>query len=185
MANSMQERFLVRAPIGTVWEFLMDPRHVVPCMPGAHLDEVESDRAFTGSIKIAFGPFKTSYRGRVEFAEVDADGYRVRMVAEGHERGSGDATGSMVSYLKDLGDKTEVFVDASVEGASKLANQGLQFGENLAHELFAQFVANVKDQLEPVDPSRAIVPRKSSSVQVVPLVARAVARQFRAKRKGR
>ncbi len=185
MAISMHERFVVKAPVDTVWEFLMDPRHVVPCMPGAHLDEVESERAFRGSLKIALGPFTTSYKGRVEFAEVDTEAHRVRMTAEGHERGSGDATGSMVSYLTDLGDATEVFVDARVEGTSRLVTQGLQLGENLAHELFAQFVANVKDQLEPVDRSRALIPRKSSSVQVVPLVAKAVARRFRMKRKGR
>lgn len=175
----MQDQFLVRAPIDDVWEFLMNPRLVVPCMPGAHLNEVESERAFTGSIQVAAGPFKAIYRGRVEFTEVDETERRVRMTAEGHERGSGAARGWMVSSLSEVADGTEVFVDVSVEGTSKLMSRGLHLGQNVAHELFEQFVARLKEQLEPGHGLGSHARKESSSVQVVPLLAKAFAKRFR------
>lgn len=144
----MHDHFLIRAPIDEVWAFLMDPYQVVVCMPGAHLEGVESERAFLGSIKIAVGPFATSYKGRVEFAEVDPTSHRVRLVAQGRERHGGDAHGSMVSSLAAVVDGTEVMVDVSVEGTTKLVHLGLGLTEDLGHELFAQFVACVKARLE-------------------------------------
>jgi carbon monoxide dehydrogenase subunit G len=179
---TLQNRFLVRAPIDAVWDFLMDPRRVVSCMPGAQLDTVESDRVFTGSIQVAFGPFKTSYKGRVEFIEVHEAERHVRMAAEGHEAGAGAARGWMASSLTEVAEGTEAFVDLSVAGTSRLMNHGLRLGQHLAHELFGQFVARLKEQLE--SPEGAKVPvhadRARGSVQVVPLLARAFARRFRA-----
>jgi carbon monoxide dehydrogenase subunit G len=110
---TMRDRFLVRAPIDDVWEFLMDSRRVVLCMPGAHLEQIESDRAYLASVKVAVGPFTTSYKGRVEFAEADESLHRARLTAEGQERGGGAAHGSMVSSLRTVEEGPEVIVDVS------------------------------------------------------------------------
>lgn len=180
----MRDQFLVRAPIDDVWEFLMDPRRVVPCMPGAHLDEIESDRAFLGSVKLAVGPFTTSYKGRVEFAEVDESLHRARLTAEGQERGGGAARASMVSSLRTVEDGTEVAVDVSVDGASRIVHMRLGLTDNLAQELFGQLVACVKERLEapPGATSAVATPAEAAPVQILPLLAKAFARRFRAKR---
>jgi carbon monoxide dehydrogenase subunit G len=180
MAITMRDRFVVRAPMDEVWEFLMDPRRIIVCMPGAHLDAVESDRAFRGRIKIAVGPFSTSYRGRVQFTEVDEAAYRVRAVAEGHESGGGDAHGSMVSYLLPLDGGTDVEVEVVIDGTSKLVRMGLGLTENLAHEMFAQFVECVKERLETPGPSTHHE-HQPEPVQVVPLIAKALVRRLRGK----
>jgi carbon monoxide dehydrogenase subunit G len=172
---TLSDKFTVRAPKETVWEFLMDPRKVVPCMPGAHLDDIESETTFTGGIRISVGPFKTSYRGRVTFTEVDLTDWRVHMVAEGHESGSGSARGWMVSSLREVEGGTEVVVDAWVEGTSRLIGKGLRFGENIGHELFGQFVASLKEKLEP----GAVHEPRPSEVEVVPLLVKAFARRFK------
>lgn len=181
MAITMRDRFVVRAPMDEVWAFLMDPRRIAACMPGAHLDEIETNRAFRGSIKIAVGPFSTGYKGRVEFTEVDEDAYRVHAVAEGHERGGGDAHGRMVSYLLPVDGGTDVEVEVIVDGTSRLVKMGLGLTENLAHELFAQFVVCVKERLE--DPGGSThIEHTPEPVQVVPLLAKAFARRWRSKR---
>jgi carbon monoxide dehydrogenase subunit G len=181
MAITMQDRFIVRAPLDAVWDFLLDPRRVLPCMPGAQLDAVESETSFTGSIQIAFGPFKTSYKGRVDFTNIDPELHSVQMAAEGHERGSGAARGWMISSLREVSGGTEAFVNVTVEGTSRLMSHGLNLGQNLAHELFEQFVSNLRAQLEPAleTATAGRTPRPQSSVQVVPLLARAFARRFR------
>lgn len=180
----MRDRFLVRAAIDDVWEFLIDPRRVVSCMPGAHLEHIESDRAFRGSIKVAVGPFSTSYKGRVQFVEVDESLHSVRATAEGHERGGGAARGSMVSSLSAVAEGTEVVVDVSVDGASKIVRMGLGLTQNLAQELFGQFVTSVKERLEAPQgaTSSPATPVGSAPVQVVPLLAKAFMRRLRAKK---
>jgi carbon monoxide dehydrogenase subunit G len=176
----MRDRFVVRAPIDDVWGFLMDPHRVVLCMPGAHLEQIESDRAYLGSVKMAVGPFITSYKGRVQFAEVDESLHRARLTAEGHERGGGAAQGSMVSSLRTVGEGTEVVVDVSFEGTSRLVHLGLGLTQNLAQELFGQFVTCVKERLEaPLGaPSTGETPAGSAPVQVLPLLAKAFLRLF-------
>lgn len=184
MAIALRDRFVVRAPIDDVWQFLMDPRRVALCMPGAHLDQIESERVFLGSIKVALGPFTTRYKGRVEFVEVDEALHTARLTAEGRERGGGAARGSMVSSLTTVEDGTEVVVDVSVEGANKVMKAGLGLGENLAHVLFGQFVTCVKDRLEAPTGStqKAGSPAGAAPVQVVPLLAKAFARRFRSRK---
>ena len=179
----MQDRFVVRAPIDDVWEFMMDPRCIVRCMPGAQLEQIESDRAYLASVKVAVGPFTTSYKGRVEFAEVDESLHRVRLTAEGHERGGGAAYGSMVSSLRTVEEGTEVVVDMSFEGTSRLVRLGLGLTENLAQELFDQLVTCVKERLEgpPGAPSSGETPADTAPLQVLPLLAKALLRRFRAK----
>lgn len=184
MAITMGDRFVVRAPVGDVWEFLLDPHRVVLCMPGAHLEEIESDRAYLGSVKMAVGPFVTSYKGRVQFAEIDESLHRARLTAEGHEHGGGAAQGSMVSSLRMVEEGTEVIVDLSFEGTSRLVHLGLGLTQNLAQELFDQFVTCVKERLE-APPSAAFndgTPAGIEPVQVLPLLAKAFLRLFHAKK---
>ncbi len=183
MAITMREQFLVRAAIEDVWDFLMDPHCVVACTPGAHLQEVESERAFTGSIKVAIGPFVTSYKGRVEFVEVDETEHRARLTAEGHERNGGAARGSMVSFLTAVEGGTEVVVDVSVEGTSKLVHMGLSLTQNLSEELFGQFANCVRERLEQPHGDHTTLGGDDvpEPVQVFPLLAKAFLRRFRAK----
>ena len=56
------ERFSVAAPIDAVWRFVMDPKQVVTCMPGATLDEVVDDRSFLGSVQVKLGAVKATAR---------------------------------------------------------------------------------------------------------------------------
>jgi uncharacterized protein len=180
MPITMRDRFVVRAPIDEVWVFLTDPHRVATCIPGAHLERVESERAFLGRIKVAVGPFSTSYRGRVEFTELDEQNHTARLTAEGHEKGGGLASGSMVSLLRTVDAGTEVLVDVSVDGASKIVQMGLGLSQNLADELFGQFVTSVKARLE--SPHESNVHQKSNSVQVLPLLGKAFMRRFRARK---
>jgi uncharacterized protein len=181
MPITFDDRFLVRAPIDDVWSFLIDPHRVVTCMPGAHLERVESERSFLGRVKLAIGPFHTSYRGRITFAEIDEAHHRAHLTAEGHERGGADARGTMISSLRETPEGTIVVVDITVDGSSPLVRLGISLTENVAHELFEQFVANVKHRLEA--PGTAPAPA-SKPVRVVPLLAKALARRFRQRSPG-
>ncbi len=149
MAIEIRETFQVQAPIDAVWRFVMDPDQVVACMPGAELEQSLDDRTFLGRVKVKLGAITTSYKGRVQFTEVDAEGYRVRMVAEGRETGGGTAKGTMQSFLRALPDgQTEVVAEASVDLTGRVMQVGRGMIQGISHQLFQQFVASTKERLE-------------------------------------
>jgi len=177
MAITLEETFVVRAPIDAVWAFVMDPQRVAACMPGAALDEVVDERTFLGSIRVKVGAVSTSYKGRVQFTQMDAAARSVEMVAEGRERGGGTAKGGMASRLRSLGDgETEVAVQASVEMTGRVAQVGRGMIQGVSRELFRQFAGCAKASLESPESeaAAAAVARANEPVRIVSLVLGAV-----------
>ena len=149
MAIEIRETFQVQAPIDAVWRFVMDPQQVVTCMPGAALDQVVDDRTFLGNVRVKVGAITASYKGRVQLAQVDHQGYTMQMVAEGRETGGGMAKGTMSSRLRALSaGQTEVVAEASVDLTGRLMQVGRGMIQGVAQQLFQQFVASLKQRLE-------------------------------------
>ncbi|MEE8312090.1 MAG: SRPBCC family protein [Candidatus Binatia bacterium] len=149
MAIDIEEKFEVQASIDEVWAFVMDPVRVASCMPGAKLEEVVDERNFVGSIRIKIGAISTAYKGKVAMTEVDERARTVVMAAEGTEAGGGTARGTMNSVLRSLPDgRTELVATASVELTGRVMQVGSRMIKGVSHQLFKQFVAKAKKQLE-------------------------------------
>jgi len=149
VAIEIRETFQVQAPLDAVWRFVMDPQQVVTCMPGAALDQVVDDRTFLGNVRVKVGAITASYKGRVQLTQVDHPGYTMQMVAEGRETGGGMAKGTMSSRLRALSaGETEVVAEASVDLTGRLMQVGRGMIQGVAHQLFQQFIASVKQRLE-------------------------------------
>ena len=169
MAIEIKERFSVAAPVDAVWRFVMDPEQVVTCMPGAALDEVVDERSFHGSVKVKLGAVTTSYKGRVQFTEVDEQAHTVRMVAEGRETGGGTAKATVTSQLRPLPDGgTEVTADASVDLTGRIVQVGRGMIQGVSHQLFQQFAASTKERLElPAGAEPAALPAETTPISIV------------------
>ena len=103
MAFKIEERFEVQAPVERVWEYLIDPKRVVECLPGAELLEQQDEHTFTGAIKVKVGPLSMSYKGSAKFTEVNEQMHQVRMVGDAREvGGSGSTKVSMLSTVAPL-----------------------------------------------------------------------------------
>ena len=177
MAIEIRETFQVQAPIDAVWRFVMDPDQVVACMPGAELEEVLDDRTFLGRVKVKLGAITTSYKGRIQFTEVDQEGYTVRMVAEGRETGGGTAKGTIFSCLRALPDgQTEVVAEASVDLTGRVMQVGRGMIQGVSHQLFQQFVASTKERLEGAQGEDAPTPlaAEPEPLRLFPLILRAL-----------
>jgi carbon monoxide dehydrogenase subunit G len=173
MPIELQETFQVRAPIDAVWLFVMDAEQVAACMPGAALDEVIDARTFLGSIRVKVGAITTSYKGRVQFVEVDEANRVVRMQAEGREAGGGTAKGAMSSRLESLPDgSTQVVAEASLDITGRIAQMGRGMIQGVSHQLFQQFVACAKASLEApaVEGEAAVAVEQREAISIVPLV---------------
>ncbi len=149
MAIEIRESFQVRAPIQTVWEFLLDPEKVVPCLPGAELAEIVDARNFLGTVSVKLGAVSSKYKGKIEFTEVDEPNHRVEMTALGKDPSGGTAKGVISSELRPLPDgQTEVLAQATIEITGRVMQVGRGMIQAVSQQLFQQFVASTKARLE-------------------------------------
>ncbi|HUQ58311.1 SRPBCC family protein [Lentzea sp.] len=134
--------FAAPGPAEEVWEALLDPERVAPCLPGATLTSVEG-RTFSGEVKVRLGPVQLLYRGSGEFVEVDPVLRRAVMKAAGKDaRGNGTASATVTFQV---GDTVDVETDLAVTGRPAQLGRGLiaevsgklvdQFAECLAGAL--------------------------------------------------
>jgi len=127
----LEHSFTVPADLDTVWEAVLDPDRVAPCMPGATLTEVDGD-AFKGSVKVKMGPISLLYKGSGEFLTKDADSRTVVIKASGKDsRGNGTAAATVTVTLTEEGSSTTgtVVTDLSITG------KPAQFGRGLISEV--------------------------------------------------
>ena len=189
MAFKIEEHFEVQAPVERVWKYLIDPKRVVECLPGAELLEQQDERNFVGAIKVKVGPLSMSYKGNAKFTEVNEQTRQVRMVGDAREvGGSGSTKVSMLSTVAALpGGGAEVSVVADVELVGKIVQFGRGMIEEVSRQMFRQFSTCVKQHLEVAeDPQPAATtptPVETKAVAAAPLAFRAlwaiIARFFR------
>jgi len=153
MAFKIEERFEVQAPVERTWKYLIDAARVVQCLPGAELLESQDEHTFLGAIRVKVGPLAMSYKGQARFTEVDDQAHRVQMVGEAREvGGSGSTRITMVSTVAPLaGGGSAVLVNAEIDLVGKIVQFGRGMIEEVSRQMFRQFSACVKAQLENVD----------------------------------
>jgi carbon monoxide dehydrogenase subunit G len=178
MAFRIEETFQVDAPLAAVWSYLIDPRQVVRCIPGAELTGSESDRVFLGAVRVKVGPVTVSYAGRAMLTEVDEAARQVRMTGVGRESGgAGSAKLSMTSRLAALPQGgTEIRVEADVDVAGKLVQFGRGMIEQVSKQLFRQFAECVRGEMVGHANSAAAPPVATAAkpVRAVPLLLQSV-----------
>jgi len=153
MAFKIEERFEVKAPVERVWKYLIDPKRVVQCLPGAELLEQQDERTFLGAIKVKVGPLSMSYKGQAKFTEINEETRQVRMVGDAREvGGSGSTKVSMLSTVSPLASGgSEVLVNADIDLVGKIVQFGRGMIEEVSRQMFRQFSTCVRQQLEAMD----------------------------------
>jgi uncharacterized protein len=153
MAFRIEERFEVQAPVERVWQYLIDPKRVVHCLPGAELIEQQDEQTFLGAIKVKVGPLAMSYKGQAKFTELNEETHQVRMVGDAREvGGSGSTKVSMLSTVSPSANGgSEVLVNADIDLVGKIVQFGRGMIEEVSRQMFRQFSQCVKQQLEVAD----------------------------------
>jgi uncharacterized protein len=121
----LDHSFQVNAPLGRVWEALIDVERVAPCLPGAEITEAGDDGTYRGSFTVKLGPTTAAYRGELAMEEIDAEAHRAVMRASGSDkRGQGSAKATILSRLREEGDLTAVDVSTDFTITGRLARFG-------------------------------------------------------------
>jgi carbon monoxide dehydrogenase subunit G len=154
----LENSFTVPVPVADAWAVLVDIRQVVPCMPGASLDDVDGD-SFTGRVKVKLGPVNLTYRGQATFVEKDAATRRAVIDARGKDqRGNGTAAAVVTATLVEegAGTRVDVLTDLNVTGRPAQFGRGVM--AEVSNKLIGQFADRLAVQLtaeEPVSPAPA------------------------------
>lgn len=161
----LEHTFTVPADVETVWQAVLDPERVAPCMPGATLTEVEG-QTFSGTVKVKMGPISLLYKGSGQFLETDEAARRVVIKASGKDsRGNGTAAATVTVTLRPDGESTtgEVHTDLSVTG------KPAQFGRGMISEvggkILDSFATSLASELapQPEEPEPPPAPAVDSS----------------------
>jgi len=96
----LENSFEVPAPPEQAWALLMDVPRIIPCMPGAKLDETIDDSHWKATMAVKLGPISLSFITDVAREEEDESARRAKLSAKAREaRGRGNAQATIESTL--------------------------------------------------------------------------------------
>ena len=163
----LDHEFTVPAPIGEVWQAVIDPERVAPCMPGASLTKVEGD-TFAGTVKVKLGPISLLYKGTGEFLEKDEAARKVVIKASGKDsRGGGTAAATVTLTLteRDGGTHGAVATDLAITGRPAQFGRGVM--AEVGDRLVGQFAQCLSERI--VEPAGAVASVTGQPEEAEPL----------------
>jgi uncharacterized protein len=164
----LEHQFTVNAPVDDVWQALLDPERVAPCMPGATLTSVDGPK-FAGTVKVKMGPISLQYKGSGEFVSTDADTRVLKINASGKDsRGNGTASADVTVTLSTSDGATTGAVVTELAVTGKPAQFGRGLIAEVGGKILDTFARNLAAQLEPEQdsPSAADVPQEPAEEPV-------------------
>ncbi|MBV8766805.1 MAG: carbon monoxide dehydrogenase subunit G [Hyphomicrobiales bacterium] len=142
MAMSMTGEVDLPAPRGVVWEKLNDPDVLKACIPGCQELVKEGDTAFRATAKLAIGPVKATFKGKVTLSDVDPpNGYTI--TGEGEGGIAGFAKGGAKVRLSDAeGGGTKLAYDVQANVGGKIAQLGSRLIDGVAKKMSDNFFSS-------------------------------------------
>ena len=167
MAIHLENEFTVPSSTDEVWEFLLDPTRVAPCMPGAELTEVVNDHQYKGKVQIKMGPVSLAFNGDVDITERDDAAKRMVMKAKGSElKGKGQANATVVSSLERSGSGTRMRISQDIDLSGPLAQYGRGMIQDVSGSLMNEFADRIQADLSRGKNGAAAAPVRKKKNQV-------------------
>jgi uncharacterized protein len=145
----LENSFEVPASPEQAWALLMDVPRIIPCMPGATLDETIDDENWKATMAVKLGPISLSFKTDVKREESDEAARRAKLSARAREaRGRGNASATIESSLtpQDGGTKVDIVTDLQLTGP--VAQYGRGLVKDVSSQLVGQFAECLKKQLD-------------------------------------
>ena len=121
----LENEFEVPAPPAEAWALLNDVPRVVPCMPGAQLDEMVDEDNFKVTLRVKLGPIGLQFATDIKREAVDEAAQSTTLSAKAREtKGRGGATATIESTLAPAGDGTRVTIVTDLQMQGTVASTG-------------------------------------------------------------
>jgi carbon monoxide dehydrogenase subunit G len=151
MAMTMTGQVTLPAERATVWAALNDPEILKRSIPGCQELAKVSDTEFQATAKLAVGPVKATFKGKVNLNDIDPpNGYRI--TGEGQGGVAGFAKGGATVRLEDAeGGGTIMSYDVDAQIGGKLAQLGGRLINGVAKKYADEFFVNFAKALAPAE----------------------------------
>lgn len=177
----LENSFQVDAPAEKAWELLLDVPRIVPCMPGATLDETVDDSNWKATMVVKIGPIGLTFATDVERKEVDEAAKRVTLGASAREtRNRGRASATIESSLAsaDGGTRVDIVTDLSLSGT--VAQYGRGMIEDISTQMVTSFAQCLQAQLgESAEEAESAVAAQAKSISGLSLFFGSLWRRIR------
>lgn len=142
MAMTMNGEVQLAAPREAVWAKLNDPEVLKACIPGCQELVKEGDTAFRATAKLAIGPVKATFKGKVTLSDLDPpNGYTI--TGEGEGGIAGFAKGGAKVRLSDAeGGGTMLAYDVQANVGGKIAQLGSRLIDGVAKKMSDAFFSS-------------------------------------------
>jgi hypothetical protein len=148
MAMTMNGEVVLPASREAVWAALNDPEVLKSCIPGCESLERTADNEFTAAAKVAVGPVKARFSGKVTLTDLDPpNGYRIS--GEGQGGVAGFAKGGARVRLDEAEGGTRLAYDVEAAVGGKIAQLGGRLINGVAKKYADEFFANFAKALQP------------------------------------
>jgi carbon monoxide dehydrogenase subunit G len=145
----IEETFSVKAPIQKLWDSLLDPQIIGPCIPGCEKVEPINDKEYDSIIKAKVGFMAVRFKVRTVIEEVIPHQF-IKTAGQGNElRNLGFfKQKTRINFNALSEDETEITYQSEVSIVGKLATFGDRILKAKAKEVGKEFADAVKKRLE-------------------------------------
>lgn len=153
----IESSFHVPAQPAQAWGLLMDVPRVIPCMPGATLEEEVDGSNWKTKMAVKLGPISLTFATDVCREVADEEAGRVVLSANAREvRGRGSARATIESTLAPEGGGTTIGVVTDLTLSGAVAQYGRGIVQDVTEQLLVRFADCLRLQLD--DPAATTVP---------------------------
>jgi len=140
-----EEEFTVDGTAEAVWDFLLDPKRLAPCLPGCEILEVEDATSYRVRLTIKVGLLSTTQNLRIMITEADRPRHLVS-VGRGEDRklASQVEVQSTLDLEPASSNATRVRYRSEVRVLGRLGAIGDAVMKVKAKQLASEFAANVR-----------------------------------------
>lgn len=145
----IEGKFTMRAPIQTLWNFLLEPGTLASCIPGAEKVEAIDDKTYECVVKQSVGPISVRFKFNVVLKEVDPPKY-VKAEGRGEDIGKmGTFTCDATVRLNEISnEEVEVSYQTNVNIVGRLATFGERIMRAKAKSVGEEFTKNLQKKLK-------------------------------------
>jgi len=149
MVMLIEEKFAVKSPVQKLWDSLLDPEIVGPCIPGCEKVEALNDREYDTIIKAKVGFIAVRFKVRTVIEEI-VPLRLIRTAGEGSElRKLGHFKQKTSINFSELSEnETEISYQSDLSIVGKLATFGDRILKAKAKDIGKEFANAVKKKLE-------------------------------------
>ncbi len=144
----IEGKFRLKAPIQTLWNFLLEPGTLASCIPGAEKVEALDDKTYVCVVKQSVGPISVRFKFNVVLKEMDPPKY-VKAVGRGEDIGKmGTFTCDATVRLNEISnEEVEVSYQTNVNIVGRLATFGERIMRAKAKSVGEEFTKNLQEKL--------------------------------------